>query len=104
MKIPSKALLVVIEIGAATLSDPNGVFGFSGVAPGTYTLSFTLGDNASTVADVVVSAGATTNADFDADWVVSLAETITVFSASRRQEKFVDAPAAISLITEIEID
>ena len=95
--------VVVTETGAATLTDTNGIFSFSGVAAGTYTLAFTLGDNTSTLADVVVAAGTSARADFEVDWVVSLAESITVFSASRRQEKIVEAPSAVTVITEIEI-
>jgi len=95
--------VTVSELGMATLTRSNGTFAFSGVAPGTYTLTFTLGDNSSTVSDVTVAAGQTPTLDHTVDWVVSVAETITVFSASRRQERIVEAPAAITAITEVEI-
>jgi iron complex outermembrane receptor protein len=95
--------VVITELGEATLSNSNGVFSFSGVAPGSYTLSFALGDNSTTLEGVSVTAGASTNADLEVDWVVSLAESITVFSASRRMEKIVDAPSAVTVITATEI-
>jgi iron complex outermembrane receptor protein len=95
--------VTVNELGLATLTHSNGSYSFTGVAPGTYGLTFTLGDNSSTVEDVVVTGGQTTTVDHMVDWVVSVAETITVFSASRRQERIVEAPAAITAITEVEI-
>ena len=100
----SGVAVVIEELGDATTTDTNGVFGFSNVPPGSYTLSFTQESNASQLADVEVTAGEATTVDHTVDWVVSFADTITVTSASRRQERIVDAPAAVSVVTSVEIE
>jgi len=96
--------VAIDELGRATVTDPNGRYDFSDVAPGTYTLTFTLDENVETVADVVVSAGETARLDHSVAWNVSFADTLTVYSASRRQERIVDAPAAVTHISEEEIE
>ncbi len=95
--------VIVNEIGAAELSQPDGSFRFSGVPAGTYSLTFTLGDKVATEDGVVVTAGQTTRVDKTVDWTVTFAETITVVSASRRAERIVEAPAAVTLVTAQEI-
>ena len=95
--------VVLNELGEATITDSNGAFGFAEVPSGTYSLTFTLNDNTATLENVEVSGRDTTNADFAVDWVVSFADTITVVSASRRQERIVDAPSAVSVVTAVEI-
>ncbi len=96
--------VVVNETGAADLTDSNGNFAFSRVAAGTYSLTFTLGDNVATAEGVEVTAGAEARVDQTVDWDISFAETITVTSASRRTERVVDAPAAVTVVTEAEIE
>ena len=96
-------VVVINETSDATLTDNSGDFRFAAVPAGTYSLSFTLGDNADQEADVEVVAGQTTRVDKTVDWVVSFAETITVVSASRRAERIVEAPSAVTLVTEEEI-
>ncbi|HLE83219.1 MAG TPA: TonB-dependent receptor, partial [Thermoanaerobaculia bacterium] len=96
--------VAIDELGRATISDPNGRYDLSGVPPGTYTVTFTLNENVETVADVVVSAGETASLDYSVAWNVSFADTLTVYSASRRQERIVDAPAAVTHISEEEIE
>ncbi|MCB1035348.1 MAG: TonB-dependent receptor [Acidobacteria bacterium] len=96
--------VVVNELGLAETSDSQGRFGFQGVPAGTYTLSFSLGDYQATKEEVGVQAGATTRVEETVDWQVSFAETITVVSASRRVERIVEAPAAVTLVTEEEIE
>lgn len=95
--------VVINELGLAELTDANGRFAFSGVAAGTYSLSYTLGDNVSTEEGVEVTPGSTTTVDKAVDWDISFAETITVVSASRRAERVVDAPAAVTVVTEADI-
>lgn len=95
--------VVVSEAGLVEITNNDGAFRFSGVPAGTYNLSFSLGDN-SEAFEVEVPAGAAALADLTVDWDVSFAETITVFSASRRLERVVDAPASVTLITEADID
>ncbi len=96
--------VVVNELGLAELTDSNGTFAFSGVAEGTYSLTFTLGDNVATEEGIEVTAGQSTEVDKSVDWNIAFAETITVVSASRRTERIVEAPAAVTVITEAEIE
>ncbi|HVS12328.1 MAG TPA: TonB-dependent receptor [Thermoanaerobaculia bacterium] len=95
--------VVVNETGAATLTDERGVFRFPGLAPGEYTLTFSLSDNVSS-GTVEVTAGQTTRADQTVDWQISVFDTITVYSASFRPERIVEAPAAITTISIEEIE
>ncbi len=96
--------VVVNELGLAEVTDSRGRFRFPGIPAGTYSLSFSLGDYEAGLEDVAVSAGATSTVEETVDWAVSFAETITVVSASRRVERIVEAPAAITLVTEEEIE
>ena len=96
--------VVLNETGAVEVTNNSGTFNFDGVPPGTYTISFTIGDNATTKSGVEVAAGAVTTADQLVDWDVSFADTITVFSASRRRERIVEAPAAVTSISEEQIE
>jgi iron complex outermembrane receptor protein len=95
---------IVIEATSAfALTDGNGRFEFKGVAAGTHTLVFTLLDNSVTRPDVEVTAGTTTTVDQEVDWQVAYAETVTVRGVSRRRERIVDAPAAVTTISEKEM-
>jgi outer membrane receptor for ferrienterochelin and colicins len=89
-------IVQVIETGDVQLSDANGDFRFE-IAPGTYSLQFVAGEQVATENDVVVTSGGTTRLDKKVDWSLSVAETITVYSASRRVERVVEAPAAITV-------
>ena len=82
-----------------TQTGSDGSFHFDGVPPGTYTLAFTLGDRSAQEAGVAVEAGATRTVDKSVDWDVSFAETITVTSVSRREERITDAPAAVTVVS-----
>lgn len=95
-------IVQVVELGAATLSDANGDFVFE-VDPGTYTLQFVAGDQAASENNVVVSSAGTTRVDKKVDWNLSVAETITVYSASRRVERVVEAPAAVTVLSQEDI-
>ncbi len=96
--------VVVSETGASTLTDNSGRFAFAHLPPGTYTISFTSGDNQLSEPGVTIAAGETTHLDKTVDWDVSIVETITVYSASRQRERVVDAPAAVTTVTEKEIE
>ncbi len=96
--------VVVNEAGLAQLTDNNGDYRFSTVPVGTYSVTFTLGDNAATEEGVEVAAGSITRLDKAVDWEISFAETITVTSASRRVERIVEAPAAVTLVTAQEVE
>ena len=96
-------IVQVVELSRVELTDSNGNFRF-GVPAGTYTVSFVAGDQAVTESNVVVTAGATTRIDKQVDWNLSVAETITVYSASRRTERVVDAPAAVTVVPQEDIE
>ena len=87
----------------ATLTDPNGNYILAGIAPGTYTLNFSAGEYTATEEGVVVTSGGTTDRDKSVDWRISMAETITVTSASRAPERIVEAPAAVTVVAQEEI-
>ncbi len=90
--------------GAATLTDSNGYFRLSGLPAGSYSVVFTLGEATYAEEDVEVVAGDTTRLEVFVDWELNYAETITVFSASRRAERIVEAPQAISTVNEEVIE
>ena len=96
--------VIINETGAVTVTRRDGTFTFDNVPAGSYTVSFTLGDNQTTESGVEVTGGGTTQLDKSVDWTVSFAETITVVSASRRPERIVEAPAAVTFVTEEEIE
>lgn len=91
------------QLDQVVLTGSDGRFEFSGVPPGTYDLSFNLIENSATRGGVEVSAGGVATVDQTVDWDVSFAETITVTSVSRRAERIVEAPAAVTVISEAEI-
>lgn len=92
------------QTSATRVTDGSGNFAFDGVPEGTYSLTLTLGDQTATQGDVQVTAGRTTRVEKQVDWELTFAETIVVYSASRRTERIVDAPAAVTVITEEEIE
>ncbi len=96
-------IVQVVELSRVELSDSDGNFRFSGVPAGAYTVQFTAAEQVATE-NVNVTAGATTRADKQVDWNLSVAETITVYSASRRTERVVDAPAAVTVMAPEEIE
>jgi len=94
--------VVIEELGRADVTATDGGYTFTGVPVGSYTLSFSLGDNVDR-AEVEVGADATATLDRTVDWDINFVDTITVFSASRREERIVDAPASITAFSEEEI-
>ena len=95
-------IVQVVETGEVQLSDANGDFRFS-LPPGTYSLQFVAGENVTTESNIVVASGGTTRVDKQVDWNLSVAETITVYSASRRVERIVEAPSAVTVVAPEEI-
>ena len=92
----------VVEASAGTLTEPNGTFVLE-VPPGTYTVQFVAGEQVAAESNVVVTSGGTTRVDKQVDWRLSVAETITVYSASRRTERVTEAPASVSVIAQEDI-
>ncbi len=98
---------VTVEVAGTqiwTLTDDQGRFTLRAVPPGTQTLTFTLGNRKVEQAGVVVEAAKTARADQAVDWDIRFAETVTVFSASRRTERIVEAPAAVTSVSEAQIE
>lgn len=95
-------IVQVVELSRAIVSEPDGSFTLD-VPPGTYTLNFVAGEQATTESNVTVTDGGTTRVDKKVDWRLSIAETITVYSASRRTERVVEAPAAVTVVSQEEI-
>ncbi|MXZ73584.1 MAG: TonB-dependent receptor [Gemmatimonadetes bacterium] len=92
-----------IEGVRGTTSDGEGAFRIDGLPPGVYevTASF-LGYASSTTAGVMIRAGQTTTLDLGLAATTLIGEQVVV-SASRKQEKLLDAPASISVVELDEI-
>jgi outer membrane receptor protein involved in Fe transport len=96
--------VVLKELSLSTITDKNGVYFFNRLPAGKYSLTFTAGENSLSKEALEVAPNATTACDVDVEWEVLLSHAITVYAASRRTERVVDAPAAVSVIEETEID
>jgi iron complex outermembrane receptor protein len=79
-----------------TISQDDGSFRFDGVAPGRYSIDFVLGEHIAHADNVDVRPGETARIEQQLDWESGFAETVTVFAASRRLERIVEAPSAIT--------
>ncbi len=92
-----------IEGVQGTTSDGEGAFRIDGLPPGVYevTASF-LGYESVTTAGVMIRAGQTTTLDIGLAATTLIGQQVVV-SASRKQEKLLDAPASISVVELDEI-
>ncbi|HEX7153976.1 MAG TPA: TonB-dependent receptor [Thermoanaerobaculia bacterium] len=93
----------VIEISRATITDTNGEYTIDRVPPGSYTVHFIAGDQVVVENNVAVASDQPTRLNKQTDWQMRAAETITVTSASRRTERVVEAPAAVTVASEESI-
>src|SRR5690349_2172856 len=91
------ARVVVQENGVETFTDAAGRFEFTRMPAGTYTLTLSQGSNTATFT-VKVEPGITKAVETAVDWQPVLLYTITVEAPSRRPERVVDAPAAVSAL------
>ncbi len=87
----------------AAVAGGGGRFAITKVEPGAHTLRFVLGSNLAERA-VEVAAGETVSVELEVDWDYAYSESLTVTAASRRVERIVDAPAAITTITPEQIE
>ena len=97
------ATVLVNETRASTLTGPDGRFVFVGVPAGTYSVSIVLGSNETVVPNVGVNPGNTTFLQQTVDWVAGFEEGLIVQGSSRRLERIVDAPAAVTTVGAAEI-
>ena len=95
--------VVLQELSRATLSDDVGNFVFADVPVGTYTVVITHHDE-QVSKTIIVTAGQTAKMAIETDWEETFTERLTVYSASRRQERIVEAPAAMTVVTEEDIE
>ena len=95
------ASVVLEELERTEVTDNNGNFAFRGVPDGEYTITYTMGENRTTE---TVSISGNTSIQKMVDWQISFAEAITVTTASLRPERITEAPSAITVITEMEIE
>ena len=96
--------VVVEQTGATAVSDARGRYRIAGLEPGEYDLSLSLGDDQTRETGIEVVAGAAAEVETEVDWQLSVLETITVYSASRRPERIVEAPQAVTRIDEEQIE
>ncbi len=96
--------VVVNELSLTAITDANGAFAFPTVPTGTYSVTFVLGTNVVTKEQVQVAAGQAASVDEQVDWTVGFAESLIVYGASRRIERIVEAPAAVTVVDEKEIE
>jgi outer membrane receptor for ferrienterochelin and colicins len=97
-------LVRVDGLDRTALTDSEGAYVIDGVPPGTYTLTFSLSDYSLQESGVAVAAGGSQTLDKTVDWDVSFVETITVYSVSRKSERITEAPAAVSVVPQEEIE
>ena len=99
------ATVVLNETGATEFTSPSGQFFFSNLPPGSYSITFTLGEHVVTLQGVRVTSATTTALEETVDWTVGFTETLIVrgrFAASGANRR--SAPAAATVVAEAEIE
>ena len=109
VRLPDGTIMSGITVDVAELSrnpvatDVHGRFVIDDLPPGRYTLRFQLGEgDTKTVVEVLPNAIA--EIEQVIAWNYGVSDSLTVYSASRRPERIVDAPAAVSIITVEQIE
>ena len=89
----------------AVQTSAEGSFRIPGLAAGTYTVTVSrIGYGQKTMANVSVSAGSTATANASLTAVVTSLTQVTVTTSRGKQERVLDAPAQISVVTAKEIE
>ena len=101
---PLAGVMVLLqETGAIEWTATDGRYRFRKLAPGTYSLLFTLGSY-STTQEVTLAAGRLLPpVETVVDWPLSFVETMVVAAASRQTESIADAPASVLTLDAKEI-
>lgn len=94
----------VLGTGLVATTDGEGRFHIPAVPAGTHDLEVTLEEQSAVLEEVVVTAGETVTVAEELDWELRFVDTITVYSASRQEERVVDAPAAVTVVSEEQIE
>jgi outer membrane receptor protein involved in Fe transport len=97
------ASVVLHDTGVTGFTGTDGQFSFANLVPGTYSITLALGKNAVTISGVRVVAAETTTLEETVDWDVGFTDTLIVRGVSRYEERLVEAPAAATLVGEVEI-
>ncbi len=88
--------VVLNETSDTAITSNDGRFSFGGVPAGRYSLTITLGEKLATIEEITVMAGATTPLEHTVDWTVGFTESLVVSAPSRRVERIIDAPGAVT--------
>ena len=91
------------DIVDGTATDTQGTFEITDIPPGEYVVTVRFVGYQTTEVPVLLEAGDTRNVDVALELGTSALETVVV-SASRRQEKVLDAPASISVLGPQELE
>lgn len=101
---PHPGVVVLLrELKLEQLTDRQGRYAFNSVPSGSYTLVFVFGAENVARPGVLVRDGELSTIDIETEWDPSFVEKLTVYGASRRAERIVEAPAAVTVVGEEEI-
>ena len=102
--VPHPGVVVVIqELSREELTDRQGRYAFNSLPAGSYTVLFVFGSENVARPGVLIRGGQLSTIDIETEWDPSFVETLTVYGASRRAERIVEAPAAVTVVGEEEI-
>jgi len=96
-------VVVIQELKQEQLTDRQGRYAFNALPVGSYTVLFIFGGDNVARPGVLVRDGELSTIDIETEWDPSFVEKLTVYGASRRAERIVEAPAAVTVIGEEEI-
>jgi len=96
-------VVLIEELRQTELTDAAGKYAFGRVAPGTYTVSATLGPHSLREPGVVITARNTTTLRTKVDWPPSVFESVVVNGATRQPARLVEAPAAVTVLGSGEL-
>lgn len=96
-------VMLVQGLGLSQLTDATGKYVFGRVAPGTYTVSATLGPHSLREPGVVITPRTTTTLRTVVDWPLSIFESVVVNGTTRQPERLVEAPAAVTALESHEL-
>lgn len=96
--------VILPSLKRQTLTNRNGAFEIKNIAPGTYAVTVsgvTIVD--STISNVRITSGTATTLDIQAQSRFHSASAVYVYGASKKQEKITETPAAVTTISDVEV-